>query len=247
MSDSDTLPDDVQHSEINSENSISSLAVTAPARKAKQPNREPIQLRYPKKDGDPPIWTRQRPKEGRKPYAAFCLYRDGGFDRSYAKVAEELKRSETLIGRWGARYCWVERIDAFDANEDLRRRIRNEVERVRMNERHINISQIGQQKVIEALRELQASQIKPRDLPRFADIFFKAERQARGEPTVIVQTKNEGDLYDENLEAARETFAESESLFPEKTPLERANSIAVAYGVKPEELLQMGPSSDAVN
>src|SRR4051794_36957740 len=52
--------------------------------------------------------------EGNRPYEAFLAYRDMGPSRSIDKVARELKKSHTLIGRWSGEYCWVERARAHD-------------------------------------------------------------------------------------------------------------------------------------
>ena len=54
-------------------------------------------------------------KEGTKPYAAFCIYRDMGNDRSCERVAIQLGKSRQLIGRWCTKYGWVERAAEYDA------------------------------------------------------------------------------------------------------------------------------------
>lgn len=62
-----------------------------------------------------PAWSKER-KE------AFTLYRDQGPTRSLARVAEELKKSATIMGRWSGEDGWVARAAAFDAHLDSIRR-----------------------------------------------------------------------------------------------------------------------------
>lgn len=59
-------------------------------------------------------WDRQ-PGETSKAYAAFCVYRDLGSERSTRKTAEHLSKSEALIHGWSARWGWPERSRAWDS------------------------------------------------------------------------------------------------------------------------------------
>jgi transposase-like protein len=52
--------------------------------------------------------------ESSKAYAAFCAYRDLGFERSIAKVAQACGKSVGLLNRWSSQYQWVSRADAYD-------------------------------------------------------------------------------------------------------------------------------------
>jgi hypothetical protein len=63
------------------------------------------------------VWERTK-GEGRKAYAAFCVYRDFGVARSQVKVSQELGKSETLVARWSVRWRWVARAEAFDQWQD---------------------------------------------------------------------------------------------------------------------------------
>jgi hypothetical protein len=61
-------------------------------------------------------WDR-REKESAVAHKAFRLYRDMGDDRALSKVAAELDKSFTLIGRWSGKHEWVERVTAWDAEQ----------------------------------------------------------------------------------------------------------------------------------
>lgn len=59
-------------------------------------------------------WDRQ-PGETSKAYAAFCVYRDQGQDRTVRTVAEALSRSDNLIKGWSSKNNWVARAAAWDS------------------------------------------------------------------------------------------------------------------------------------
>lgn len=59
-------------------------------------------------------WDRQ-PGETSKAYAAFCVYRDQGEDRTVRTVAEALAKSDNLIKGWSSKNNWVARAAAWDS------------------------------------------------------------------------------------------------------------------------------------
>lgn len=62
-------------------------------------------------------WERQA-NETPQAWEGFTTYRDMGLTRSTPKVARELGKSETLIGRWCTAHKWVERCAAYDREQD---------------------------------------------------------------------------------------------------------------------------------
>lgn len=60
----------------------------------------------------------QRDNESSKAYAAFCVYRDLGPDRSLDKVVQKLAKSVQLFKRWSSQHNWVERARAWDEEQD---------------------------------------------------------------------------------------------------------------------------------
>jgi len=67
------------------------------------------------------IWERQN-NESSKAYAAFCVYRDLGPERSLEKVRQNLDKPRTRkwLGEWSVKYNWVERAQAYDFKNHLR-------------------------------------------------------------------------------------------------------------------------------
>lgn len=62
----------------------------------------------------------RQPGETARAFEAFCVYREGGAARSLVGTAQKLAKNSTTIKEWSAKWAWVERAAAFDA--DVRRR-----------------------------------------------------------------------------------------------------------------------------
>lgn len=151
-------------------------------------------------DRDP--WEKQ-PRESRKAYAAFSIYRDmGPLERSLAKVARQVGRSRGMMERLSVRWQWVFRVEQYDAHEDRLRREALRKEQEEMLRRHAGLAALAIQKVILRLRggkdriitaegqqqevpvlALHPNEMDAQDLARLADVAVKIERLARGLPT----------------------------------------------------------------
>jgi hypothetical protein len=60
----------------------------------------------------------RQPNETDKSWAAFCMYRDMGRDRTAEKVRLELGHSSRIIvEKWSMKYGWVKRCSVFDDDE----------------------------------------------------------------------------------------------------------------------------------
>ena len=57
----------------------------------------------------------QQPKESAKAFAAFQEYLNLGAQRSLAAVGQKLGKSKALVERWSAKFDWVERVNAYNA------------------------------------------------------------------------------------------------------------------------------------
>lgn len=69
-------------------------------------------------------WDRQD-GETDKAFAAFCIYRDMGSERSYKDVRIKFGKQpnyERMLQRWGSQHRWVERATAYDAYLDEQKR-----------------------------------------------------------------------------------------------------------------------------
>lgn len=78
----------------------------------------------------------QLEEEGAKAYAAFCVYRDMGYERSTSAVARELGKHVALMQRWSTLYSWVDRTRRYQLYLDRARRGRAEDQRLGMLDRH---------------------------------------------------------------------------------------------------------------
>lgn len=133
------------------------------------------------------VWERQ-PGETSKAYAAFCIYRDLGPERSLDKAlatADKKPTNRRHWARWMEKYRWVERVRAYDDYLDRKKREEKEKAIIEMAERHARLAVAFQQKVVERLRELDPEQLSPGDLAKWLDVATKLERLSRGEPTEI--------------------------------------------------------------
>ena len=112
--------------------------------------------------------------EGVKAYEAFSVYLELGEERSIRAVAKQLNKSTTLIGRWSRTYQWVERTAAYDV--DVQRKAH-----AQMADRHISIALKLQEKALQALKDMDPSEIDPKNLVAFIREATKLERENRME------------------------------------------------------------------
>ena len=115
--------------------------------------------------------------EGVKAYEAFSVYLELGEERSIRAVAKQLNKSTTLIGRWSRTYQWVERTAAYDV--DVQRKAHAQA--VKMANRHISIALKLQEKALQALKDMDPSEIDPKNLVAFIREATKLERENRME------------------------------------------------------------------
>jgi hypothetical protein len=99
-------------------------------------------------------WERQ-PGETARQFAVFREYRDmHPLDRSLAEVGQKLGISTSYAERLSARFAWVDRVAAFDAEQD-RLAQTTRVRRIQeMNDRHAEISTAALGKVAAGLQAL---------------------------------------------------------------------------------------------
>jgi hypothetical protein len=117
-------------------------------------------------------------------YEAANLYFSLGPCRSIARVAQELGKSETLIGRWSAKHAWVRRADAWDAQAVRLQRERDAVEqaasrRVMFDEHArlgVELRRIG----IAHLRNPETRPLTISEATRLVTCGAQMEREARG-------------------------------------------------------------------
>ncbi len=139
----------------------------------------------------PEPWERQ-PNESDKAFQAFAIYRDMGANgqkRSIRAVAQKLKKSTTIIGRWSSNLNWVERANAWD--DELDRLTREELTKgiAEMRKRHAKIAQAMLAKALKGLQRIPEDEMSSQDVAKIVDIASKLERLSRGEPTERTEGK----------------------------------------------------------
>ncbi len=170
-------------------------------------------------DGDdfaPCPWARQ-PDESLAAWTAFQCYRDLGANRSLDEVDRRLyqpsaaapaeaqpsaarKRRRGHIGAWSRRFSWVQRVAQWDAHLDREGRAAH-VEAVKaMNQRHADAARQLQVRALQALAEMQATDLAAADVLRFLVEACKLERLAVGEVTDRTATESKAPLVLEIVE-----------------------------------------------
>jgi len=142
------------------------------------------------------IWERQ-PDEGSKAYAAFCVYRDLGPDRSLEKTRQKLGKSAGYtrwMHTWSSKYDWVTRAQAYDDYIEKKKREEKEKAILDMAERHAKLSMAFLQRVAQRLQQIDPSELSPADMAKWLDVATKLERLSRGVPTEIGKQEVEGQV-----------------------------------------------------
>jgi hypothetical protein len=104
------------------------------------------------------LWEKL-PAESPQAFAAFARYRDMGEDRSLRALSQTLGKRLSLLGKWSARHCWQQRVEAFDLYLD-RQLQRQRLKTVR--EEHTRSKQIiaaAKGKLIVALNSVDTSRV----------------------------------------------------------------------------------------
>ena len=137
------------------------------------------------------LWERQ-PGESAKAFEAFCIYRDMGVSRSARKVSEKLGKSRQLLSRWSAQYSWVDRVDAWDAEQDRLNRIQQQKEIAKMRKKHADLGAVMVGKAVLALSQLKLEEMSASDIARFAIEGTKIERISRGDVSEVIEERDGG-------------------------------------------------------
>lgn len=133
-------------------------------------------------------WERQ-PNETAKQFEAFCTYRDMGKKRSQEATAEKLSKSRALVSRWSSQNNWVERVAAWEDEQDRLIRIELTRDIGAMRKRHADIAQSMLIKASRALLRIPDDEIKPADISRMVEVASKLERLSKGDVGDVVEER----------------------------------------------------------
>ena len=141
-------------------------------------------------------WERQE-KETVKQFEAFCKYRDlDKKTRSLQQVSKALSKSETLIKRWSAQNNWVERVAAWEDEQDRILRIELTRDIGAMRKRHTDLASAMLVKAALALQKIPADEIKASDISRMVETATKLERISRGDVGDVIEERDGGTAID---------------------------------------------------
>ena len=144
---------------------------------------------------EPKPWERQ-PNETVKAFEAFCTYRDLGKTRSQEKAAQELSKSRQLISKWSSANDWVNRINAWEEEQDRLIRIELMKDIGAMRKKHADLANAILIKAAQALHKMPIDEIKASDISRMVETATKLERISRGDVGDVIEEREGGPVAD---------------------------------------------------
>lgn len=136
----------------------------------------------------PEPWERQE-DESDEAFEAFCTYRDMGIERSLRAVAEKLNKSSQLMGRWSAKYSWVDRAKAWQDEQDRILRIEQIKDIKKMRQRHADLAVEMLAKALEGIQHLTAEELNAVSISRLVEVASRLEQKSRGDTTDAVEMR----------------------------------------------------------
>ena len=143
----------------------------------------------------PEPWERQ-PEETTKAFEAFRVYRDLGAERSIAKAGKQLGKNRVTLEGWSSKFNWVERVAAWDAEQDRIARQEQAKAIKAMRNRHAGIAKAMIVKAGRALQKIPEDEIKPGDISRMIEVAAKLERISRGDVGEVIEERDGGQAAD---------------------------------------------------
>lgn len=140
----------------------------------------------------PEPWERQ-PEETTKAFEAFRVYRDLGAERSIAKAGKQLGKNRVTLEGWSSKFNWVERVAAWDAEQDRIARQQQLKEIKAMRNRHAGMAKAMIVKAGRALQRIPEEELKAADISRMIEVASKLERISRGDVGDVIEERNGGD------------------------------------------------------
>lgn len=156
-----------------------------------------------------PAWE-QRDGESNPAYAAFCVYKDMGHERTVAAVVRKIGKSRSLLDRWKIKHEWDARCRAYDAELEHAEIARKKKLISDTKDRQLKISYSLEKKALEALNLLQPEDMTPKDIKELLRLAIEIQaRNLIDEP--VVETQKESTLA-ESIISAYEKRRESGEL-----------------------------------
>lgn len=131
-------------------------------------------------DSDKDLWEQQQ-AESAPAFEAFAVYRDAGPARSTRAAARQVGKNAKLISRWCKKWRWVERVRAWDQDQDRQRRQQAVEALAEMHQRHAKLAAVMTAKIATKLNSVKAEDLTAAQVAQWLDIAVKIERVARGD------------------------------------------------------------------
>lgn len=169
------------------------------------------------KANTPEPWERQ-PEETTKAFEAFRVYRDLGTERSIAKAGRQLGKNRVTLEGWSSKFNWVERVAAWDAEQDRIAR-QEQIKAIKaMRNRHAGMAKAMIVKAGRALNRIPEEEIKASDISRMIEVATKLERISRGDVGDVIEERDGGEainpvqiyIPDNNRGRDKDTFDDLE-------------------------------------
>ncbi len=184
-----------------------------------------------------PFYERQK-GESQAAFAAFVIYRDSE-KRSYTEVARGLYKSRTLIARFGARWRWQDRIEAWEKYQDQVKLEQLAKDKAEVFEMHGALARAMAVILGQFLQNFDPMSLTPAAAPKWLREIVTTQRQLYGEPiaTVAVQSSQTPEGADQTRRNASVYCTELRYLLPTNIASSIIRQMAVAkYDVAADDL-----------
>lgn len=143
---------------------------------------------------EPLLWERREGESGQA-WEAFRTFRDLGETRTLAAVAQELRKSDSLIRRWAKTHEWKKRVLAYD--NELQKQELAELKKRRKKDaaQLYNLASHIFSKGIEGLNQLDTSKMTPREILQYLQAAVELQEQASSRS--IEALENSGDTEEQ--------------------------------------------------
>lgn len=141
-------------------------------------------------DGRDP-WD-QQPGESAAMYSRYTAYQNLGRARTVRTIADQWGKSTKYLHQVAWRYQWKTRARAFDDEQDRLFMEQLSAERRRMVDEHLKLSRGMLAKVARRLQTLDADELSPADIHRWAATLTQIQARVLGEPTQTVAVQGGG-------------------------------------------------------
>ena len=118
--------------------------------------------------------------ESRQAFEAFAVYRDLGEARTLAKVAANQGKNISLMKMWSAKWMWVDRVAAFEANEDFERMVHMRERRWKWISDDLEDSESMRAKLRDSLKKLDPEKLTPSQQIRWYDVLSRRQEKILG-------------------------------------------------------------------